>query len=75
MKYSDRIAVLNSSIPFGGFGRHLTSSECKNLRAAGHKCSTSWIVVRAFDSANDGIVYYPCKTGGYNHAGVFVTTK
>ena len=75
MKYSERIAILNSPIPFGGFGRHLTSRECKNLRDAGYKCSTSWIVVRAFDSPDNGIIYYPCKTGGYNHADIYVTTK
>jgi len=74
MKYSDRIAVLSSQISFGGFGRRLTSTECKKLRVAGHKCSESWIVVRAYDSPNHGIIYRPCKTGGYNHANIYVTT-
>lgn len=74
MKYSERFQALNSTIPFGGFGRHLTSSECKNIREHGHKCSTRWIVVRAYDSPDNGILYYPCKTGGYNNANVYVTT-
>ena len=74
MTYSERIAILNSPIPFGGFGRKLTSTECKKLRANGHKCSETWIVTRAYDSPHNGIVYYPCKTGGYNHANIYVTT-
>jgi hypothetical protein len=75
MKYSDRFAALNSEIPFGGFGRNLTSSECKTIRQNGYKCSQNWIVVRANDSPHNGILYYPCKTGGYNNASIYVTTK
>jgi len=75
MKYSDRIEVLNSEIPRGGFGRRLTSSECKNIRAEGHSCSETWIVTRAYDSPDHGILYYPCKSGGYNHADIYVETR
>lgn len=75
MKYSDRIPVLNSSIPFGGFGRHLTSSECKSIREYGYSCSERWIVVQAYDSAQYGIVYSPGKNGGYSHSGIYVETK
>jgi hypothetical protein len=75
MKYSERFEALNSEIPRGGFGRNLTSSECKTIREHGFSCSVRWIVVRAYDSPHNGILYYPCKTGGYNNADVYVTTK
>ena len=71
MKWTPRI--LNKPIPQGGFGRRLTSSEIKKIRANGWKCGKNWIVVRAYDSSSAGIVYSPCKTGGFNHAGIYVT--
>lgn len=68
--------VLNSPIPRGFYGRNLTSSECKVLRRLGVSCSESWIVVRYADSSTLGILYYPAKQGsGFDHAGVYVTTK
>ena len=73
MKYSDRISVLNSTIPMGG--RMLTSAEVKAIRAAGHRCSESWSVMPAFGSAHHGVCYRPCRTGGRDHAGVYVETK
>ena len=76
MNYSDSIPVLNSKIPNGGFGRNITSAEAKNIREWGFSCSEKWIVVRAYDSPNTGILYYPSKTGsGYEHARIFVKTK
>jgi len=72
MKFEDRISVLNSSIPQGGFGRNLTSTECKKIRSYGYSCSEKWIVVRAFDSPSYGIVYKPSKNGGYDHTGIYV---
>jgi len=72
MKYSERIPVLNSLIPQGG--RNLTNSECTKIRAAGHSCSTRWSVERAYASSNHGIIYKPCKTGGRDHAGIYVET-
>ena len=72
MKYSDRISVLNSEIPRGG--RDLTSSECKKIRAAGYSCGREWQVIRAYDSPYHGIIYKPCKTGGMDHAGIYVET-
>lgn len=75
MQYSDRIPVLNSAIPMGGFGRHLTSAECKNIREYGYSCSERWIVVQAHCSSNDGIVYRPCRERGYDHADIYVRTK
>jgi len=78
MKYVDRIPVLNSEIPVGGFGRALTSSECNKIRSHGYTCSQRWIVVRAYDSPQHGILYYPSKHSGnenrYDHAGIFVET-
>jgi len=72
MKYSDRISALNMPIPTGG--RNLTSSECKKLRAAGHSCGRGWMVMRAYDSEDHGIIYKPCRTGGLDHAGIYVET-
>jgi hypothetical protein len=74
MKYSNRFQALNSEIPFGGFGRNLTSNECKKIRKTGFSCSENWIVVRVYDSPNNGILYYPSKHGGYNNANIYVTT-
>jgi len=73
MKYGDRILVLNSDIP--SHGRNLTSTECRAIRKNGFSCSPTWLVERAFDSAYHGIIYRPCKSGGWDHAGLFVETK
>ena len=68
-----RIAnILNSEIPIGGFGRSLTSAECKKLRDAGISCSERWAVVRRNDSPTTGILYYPAASGGLTNAGVIV---
>lgn len=69
------LPVLNSTIPQGGFGRNLTEGECSRLRKLGHKISRRWIVVRAFDSSELGILYHPVKPSGFSHAGIYVTTK
>ena len=71
MRYSDRIGVLTKQIPTGG--RALTSTEQKRVRAAGYSCGR-WFVVRAFDSPDHGIVYRPGKTGGMDHADLYVET-
>ena len=39
--------VLESEIPLGADGRHLTSAECAKLRAGGIACDERYIVVRA----------------------------
>jgi hypothetical protein len=65
-------SVLKSRIPLGGFGRHLTRSECTALRQLGIRCSESWVVVRYHNAAFSGVVYRPARNGGYDHAGVYV---
>ena len=68
-------AILRRPIPQGGFGRSLTETECRALRAKGVSCSRRWIVVRrVFDINSLGILYYPAPGGGYNNAGVWVST-
>ena len=76
MKYSERVAVLNSEIPAGAWGRSLTSAECKRIRAQGYSCSERWIVSRAYDSPDNGILYYWYRPGGcWNHSGIYVKTR
>ena len=72
---SHRAAVLRKPIPVGGFGRTLTSTECRDLRTLGWSCSTSWIVVRQVSNMPHlGIVYQPGHERGYSHAGIYVET-
>lgn len=75
-KTSNRAKILNSPIPMGGFGRTLTSAECRALRSLGWTVSERYIVTRQVsDIAELGIIYHPAPTGGYNHAGIYVRTK
>ena len=68
--------ILIQSIPQGGFGRALTSTECTALRQAGHSCSQRYIVVRRVHNINYfGIVYKPGRTGGYDHTGLYVEVR
>ena len=64
--------ILRKRIPQGGFGRPLTSTERRELRALGMSCSNKCIVVQAHGDPYSGIVYNPCPTGGYSHAGIYV---
>lgn len=68
------LAILNSPITFGGFGRNLTSAEVKALRKEGFRLSERWIVVQQGGSEHYGQLYYPV-TGGYTCTGTMVTTK
>lgn len=71
----NRAKILRSTIPAGGFGRHLTQAECRDLRALGRRCSCRWIVVRQVAGIDYlGIVYYP-SSGGFSHAGIYVETR
>jgi len=71
-----RAAILNSPISRGGFGRNLTSAECRALRALGWTVSERYVVVRQVSDIDRlGIVYYPARDGGYSHAGIYVETK
>lgn len=69
-----RAPILRSTIAPGGFGRPLTSTERRSLRALGWRVSERAIVVRAsFDRPNAGTVYFPARGGGWNNAGIYVT--
>jgi hypothetical protein len=68
--------VLNSPIPQGFYGRNLTSTECKALRALGVRCSERYIVTRHAESAHYGIIYKPSHQGsGFDNTGVTVQEK
>ena len=71
---AERLDILNSSIPMGGKGRNLTSSELKTLRTYGYKCSTGWKVIRTGGDDADwiGAAYRP-QDGGLSNAGVILT--
>jgi hypothetical protein len=69
------LPILTRSIPAGGFGRSLTATECRRLRAQGYRLSRRWIVVRHADRDHLGIVYQPSRRGGYDHAGIYVTNE
>lgn len=72
----NRAAILTRPIPRGGFGRRLTSAECRALRTLGWTASERYIVVRQVgDIDHLGIVYYPVRDGGYSHAGIYVEIK
>jgi len=69
------IKILNKRIPFGAFGRNLTSAECKALRKHGVSCSESWIVNRRFDNPCLGTLWYPSPGGAYNNSSILLETK
>jgi len=70
---AERLDILNSSIPMGGKGRNLTSSELKTLRTYGYKCSTGWRVVRTGGDADwIGAAYRP-QGGSLSNVGVVLT--
>lgn len=75
-KTYNRAAILNSPISRGGFGRNLTSAECRALRALGWTVSERYHVVRQVSDIDRlGIIYSPARGGGMNHAGIYVKTK
>ena len=54
--------ILSTPIPAGGFGRPLTSTERRRLRAAGvQPVSERAIVLRHHDSPSVGLLYEPCR--------------
>jgi hypothetical protein len=68
------LAVLNSRIPAGGFGRPLTSTERRALRSAGYAVATRAIVVS--DGADHiGNVYNPDGQSRFANAGIRVSMK
>lgn len=66
--------VLNSKIPFGAFGRNLTSSECKALRKHGVTCSEKYLVNRRYDSPSYGYLWSPNPRGGYDNTDIILET-
>lgn len=55
--------VLESDIPLGAFGRHLSTEECLRLRERGIACDEEYLVVRAaVDTPKLGYLYKPAKT-------------
>lgn len=57
------LGILESEIPFGGYGRRLSPSECARLRARGVACAESYIVVRAsVETPRLGYLYEPAYT-------------
>ena len=67
--------ILNREIPFGGFGRKLTSSELKALRAEGIRGLSNDSIVVQQGSAEFGQVYIPSKPSGYGSTDIFVGRK
>ena len=53
------LAVLNTPIPPGGFGRRLTSTEAASIRRNGYVIPRRSIVVRRNGCELDGCVYAP----------------
>ena len=57
------LGILDSEIPLGGAGRHLSSAECRKLRARGVECDERYVVVRvAVDTPRLGHLYEPVYT-------------
>ncbi len=55
--------VLQSDIPLGAFGRHLSAEECRRLQERGISCDEDYLVVRAaLDTPQLGYLYKPTKT-------------
>lgn len=70
---TELLPILRSPIIQGGFGRNLTSTEVRDLRSRGIRCSEGWVVVRyASDIPDVGRLYKPAPLGGYNDAKIRV---
>lgn len=67
--------VLCSKIPFGGYGRPLTSHEIKLLRKHITPISNHSIVLQWNGSETIGILYKACKHGGFNNTGIKLGMK
>jgi hypothetical protein len=66
--------VLESDVPLGAYGRHLSAEECRRLRERGVSCDEEYIVVRAaMDTPRRGYLYRPTDTVElYERVGVMV---
>lgn len=68
--------VLNSPIPFGGWGRLLTSTEVQSLKKLGYRVTRRFVVIRiAHDEDSRGIVYEPEGRTGLSKTHIYVETK
>ena len=57
------LGILDAEIPLGGFGRHVSPTECARLREHGVACKETYIVVRsAVDTPRLGYLYAPLYT-------------
>ncbi len=73
MTVSAQYPILSKPIPEGGFGRSLTSTEVRKLRACGvPKVSTRCVVVQA-GAPHIGTLYRPNTGGGLANA--YVTCR
>ena len=67
------LGILDTEIPFGGYGRRLTAAECTRLRAQGVACKETYIVVRAaVDTPRLGYLYAPAYKSAESFARVDV---
>jgi len=73
MKMEGTLKILRSTVPIGAYGRQLTSTEIRDIRAAGYHVSNS-AIVQQNRAAHLGIVYNPTN-GGYTNSGILVETK
>jgi len=65
------LGILESEIPFGGYGRRVTPAECARLREQGVACKETYIVVRAaVDTPRLGYLYEPAYTSAERFARV-----
>lgn len=65
--------ILRSRIPSGGFGRTLTSTEIRDIRKAGFRCSSQASVIQN-GADYVGVVYFPYG-GGLSNSGITVGLK
>lgn len=68
------LIVLRSVVPAGGYGRSLTATELRGLRAAGVTAPRGSIVLRAHGLEHRGHLYRPITSGGYSSVDGLVLT-
>ena len=67
------LGILESEIPFGGYGRRITAAECARLREHGVACKETFIVVRsAVDTPRLGYLYAPAYSSAERFARIDV---
>ncbi len=69
------LGILETEIPYGGYGRRITSAECAKLREQGIACQESYIVVRSsVDTPRLGYLYEPayCSAERFSRTDILV---